>query len=192
MPTEEALGPRGGGYETRLTSYSNLEPAAGRRIADALIDLSAKLKPGPVPNPPALPPFHGQAVVLWQPAGAGRLNSRRFALSLASASRLSASNLFPSESDPMKRQASVLLPFVLGLAVAAAAVLLFRGQSSPARGDSGQTATGGGDVASRSADRSGMLAELAVLNDFRAGRVSSVRSLRRQCRRPPGQAHHAR
>ena len=60
VPTEEALGPRGGGYETRLTSYSNLEPAAGRRIADALIELSAKLQPGPVPRSPALPPFQGQ------------------------------------------------------------------------------------------------------------------------------------
>jgi neutral ceramidase len=60
VPTEEALGPRGGGYETRLTSYSNLEPTGGRRIADALIELSGTLKPGPVPRPPALPPFHGQ------------------------------------------------------------------------------------------------------------------------------------
>ena len=60
VPTEEALGPRGGGYETRLTSYSNLEPAAGRRIADALIEFSGTLKPGPVPRPPALPSFHGQ------------------------------------------------------------------------------------------------------------------------------------
>jgi neutral ceramidase len=60
VPTEEALGLRGGGYETRLTSYSNLEPAAGRQIAEALIDLSATLKPGPLPNPPALPPFRAK------------------------------------------------------------------------------------------------------------------------------------
>ena len=60
VPTEEALGPGGGGYETRLTSYSNLEPSAGRRMADALIELSGTLNPGPVPRPPALPPFRGR------------------------------------------------------------------------------------------------------------------------------------
>ncbi len=60
VPTEEAMGPRGGGYETRLTSYSNLEPGAGRRIADALIELSRGLMPGLIPTPPARPPFRGQ------------------------------------------------------------------------------------------------------------------------------------
>jgi hypothetical protein len=60
VPTDEALGPRGGGYETRLTSYSNLERAAGQRIEDALIELSRDLNPGPVPHPPALPPFKGR------------------------------------------------------------------------------------------------------------------------------------
>ncbi len=59
VPTEEALGPRGG-YETRLTSYSNLEPAAGRKIADAAIGLTSKLSPGPVPHPAPLPPFAGK------------------------------------------------------------------------------------------------------------------------------------
>jgi len=60
VPTEDAFGPHGGGYETRLTSYSNLEPRAGRVIADALLELSSHLKPGPVPRPPAVPSFKGQ------------------------------------------------------------------------------------------------------------------------------------
>jgi neutral ceramidase len=60
VPTEEALGPRGGGYETRLSSYTNLEPAAGRKIADAAIDLTSHLAPGAVPQPPTLPAFTGQ------------------------------------------------------------------------------------------------------------------------------------
>ena len=60
VPTEEALSPRGGGYETRLTSYSNLEPTAGKQIVDALLGLAGRLQPGVIPLPPPLPKFQGQ------------------------------------------------------------------------------------------------------------------------------------
>lgn len=57
VPTEEALGPHGGGYETRLTSYSNLEVTGGRQIANASIQLSNEMTPGVIPSPPPPPPF---------------------------------------------------------------------------------------------------------------------------------------
>ncbi len=56
VPTEEALGPHGGGYETRLTAYSNLEPKAGTRIVEACVGLAKQLTPGPVPKPPQVEP----------------------------------------------------------------------------------------------------------------------------------------
>ena len=59
VPTEEALGPHGGGYETRLTSYSNLEPSAGRKMAEAGVELARKMKPGKIPMRPPHRPFHG-------------------------------------------------------------------------------------------------------------------------------------
>ena len=57
VPTEEAFGPHGGGYETRLTSCTNLEPRAGRKIAEAELELAGQLSPGSVPRPRQVPPF---------------------------------------------------------------------------------------------------------------------------------------
>ena len=57
VPTEEALGPNGGGYETRLTSYTNLEVKAGTKIANACIRLAKSITPGAVPEPPKAQPF---------------------------------------------------------------------------------------------------------------------------------------
>ena len=60
VPTEEALGPHGGGYETRLSNYSNLEVKAGTKIADKGIELSKRLTPGETPKPPARGKFSGK------------------------------------------------------------------------------------------------------------------------------------
>lgn len=59
VPTEEAFDKNGGGYETRLTSYSNLEITAGNQIRDALLRLGAKLTPGAVPSAPRHVPKAG-------------------------------------------------------------------------------------------------------------------------------------
>lgn len=57
VPTEEALGPHGGGYETRLTAYSNLESAAGRKIVEACLRLAGQMTPGTLPKDQPPPPF---------------------------------------------------------------------------------------------------------------------------------------
>ncbi len=59
VPTEEAFGPHGGGYETRLTSYSNLELTAGKQIVHASLELAHSLTPGKIPTRPPAPPFKG-------------------------------------------------------------------------------------------------------------------------------------
>ena len=58
VPTEECSA-AGGGYETRLTAYSNLEPTAGTKIMDTCIHLTRELTPGEVPSRPM--PVHGAA-----------------------------------------------------------------------------------------------------------------------------------
>ena len=59
VPTEEALGPHGGGYETRLTYYSNLEPTAGTQIMNAGIELTKQLTPGKLPTRAPIPEWRG-------------------------------------------------------------------------------------------------------------------------------------
>ena len=50
VPTEEALGPHGGGYETRMSAYTNLEPTAGTQIVEACVRLAKSLTPGAAPQ----------------------------------------------------------------------------------------------------------------------------------------------
>lgn len=52
VPDEEAFGPNGGGYETRLTSYSNLEISAGTQFMNVGLELAAKMKPAKLPERP--------------------------------------------------------------------------------------------------------------------------------------------
>ena len=57
VPTEEAFGQNGGGYETRLTSYSNLEITAGRQMVEAGLELARGMTPGKIPHRPKAAAF---------------------------------------------------------------------------------------------------------------------------------------
>jgi hypothetical protein len=56
VPTMEGFSPHGGGYETRLTSYSNLEISGGNQMRDALLELAWRMPPAPLPTPAIAPP----------------------------------------------------------------------------------------------------------------------------------------
>lgn len=60
VPTEDAFDEHGGGYETRLTSYSNLEITGGSQMRDTGIELARQLKPGLVPERSRRPLFKGK------------------------------------------------------------------------------------------------------------------------------------
>ena len=61
VPTLEAFDPKtGGGYETRLTSYSNLDITAGDQIRDAALELARTFKAAPLPQRPMAAPFKGE------------------------------------------------------------------------------------------------------------------------------------
>jgi neutral ceramidase len=56
IPTEEAFSTTGGGYETRISSYTNLEISAGKKMTDELIAMVRDWKPGAMPERPAASP----------------------------------------------------------------------------------------------------------------------------------------
>jgi hypothetical protein len=57
IPTEDAFGEHGGGYETRLTAYTNLDITAGRQMVKAAVELAKNMTPGKIPVPPPHPPY---------------------------------------------------------------------------------------------------------------------------------------
>lgn len=60
VPTLASFDPKsGGGYETRLSAYSNLEITAGDQFRDAGLELARQLHPAPLATRPLAPPFKG-------------------------------------------------------------------------------------------------------------------------------------
>ncbi len=52
VPTPDAFGPNGGGYEVRMAMSSKLVPEAGQMIEDTSVELANALTPGEVPEAP--------------------------------------------------------------------------------------------------------------------------------------------
>ncbi len=55
IPTEDAFEPSGGGYETVLTDYSNLEVTAAGKLLEASVGLASRFTPGAAPKAPQAP-----------------------------------------------------------------------------------------------------------------------------------------
>jgi len=51
IPDKEAFSAKGGGYETVLTNYSNMEISTGEKIVAASLEIANSLKPGKIPQP---------------------------------------------------------------------------------------------------------------------------------------------
>jgi hypothetical protein len=57
VPTEDCFGPHGGGYETRLSSHTNLDVTASAQIVSAGLSLISGMQPGTMPVPEKAGPF---------------------------------------------------------------------------------------------------------------------------------------
>jgi len=57
VPTVDDLGPHGGGYEARLSSYTNLDKSASAQIVKASCELISQLRPGRATEPEKEAPF---------------------------------------------------------------------------------------------------------------------------------------
>ena len=65
VPTPDAFGPNGGGYEVRMAMSSKLIPEAGQMIEDTSVALANALTPGEVPQGPKVEPNPDPKKALW-------------------------------------------------------------------------------------------------------------------------------
>ena len=65
VPTPDAFGPNGGGYEVRMAMSSKLIPEAGQMIEDTSVALANSLTPGEVPQGPKVEPNPDPKKALW-------------------------------------------------------------------------------------------------------------------------------